>query len=659
LAALALAACGRSKPGQWVVTQRILDDGLLTASGPVDRSSAHGDDRRSLRLTAPGSARFRARVPAQGLLSFGVLSRPLEAKLTLRLRQEPSGKLLHEESWTDQRPWVDHRIDLSAVAGKTTDLQIEVQGTAGAEVGIGEPVVLGSAPPRPNAIVYVIDCLRADRVGAYAYARPTTPEIDKIAASSYLFDDVHACATWTKPAVGCIFTGLDPIKHGARTVDDGLATGHRTLAEELGAAGYATAAWVANPVLDGRGFGYARGFDRYVELAQKWKGRAANDVNGDAAEITEGVLPWLEANRDGAFFLYLHSIDLHYPYDARRGFESLVREDRDGLALDSDLYESELAYNDNEIGKLMAALRRLGLDKTTHLVITADHGEEFGEHGTTRHGHSVYEELLHIPLLWRPPGGVAGVKHVTAAVGEIDMGPTLLSFLGVKGLAGAEGIDARGAMEGKPLPRPRLFAEQISAAETLYSIREGPLKLIRQLRPEPREMLFDLKADPREGQNLVTARRTEATALEARLLPFEQAGQEGRHLILADPPRGGTLRVEVGAEGKIVDVVRLVVRTGDHVEIAADGHRAELTIGPKNASREYVIRTAPPRTPLTVRLFDGPRRLPASALVVGRKPGPKDALAVRAWLYEVIASGSRSTVPPELREQMRALGYLQ
>jgi len=648
-------ACG-PRPTQRVVAQRLLDAGLLAASGPVERVSVHGDDRRSLRLAAPGRARFRVRVPRAGVLAFGAVARPPEVKVTLRLREGSGGAILHEESWRETRPWSDRRVDLARLAGREAELVLEVEGS-GAWVAISEPEILGLAPPRPSAIVYVVDCLRADRVGAYGYERPTTPEMDRVAAAGYVFEDAHACATWTKPAVGCLFTGLEAPRHRARTVDDVLAPDRRTLADTLAAAGFETAAWVANPVLDGRGFGYARGFDRYVELAQKWKGRSVNDVNGDAAAITEGAVPWLEANRDRAFFLYLHSIDLHYPYDARAGFESLVRGDREGLALDSDRYDSELAYNDREIGKLMQALVRLGLDRSTYVLLTADHGEEFGEHGLTRHGHSVYEELLHIPLLVRPPGGLPAARRIAEPVGEIDLAPTLLALLGVPAPAGLDGRDVGPALRGRALEKRTAFAEQISSAETLYAIREGPLKLIQQLVPEPREMLFDLASDPHERHDLRAARPEAAAGLGARLLPFVQEGQEGRHLVLADPRGSKPLRAELTIDGAILDLVRLVIRTGDSVDIAGDRKGARLTLPAKGVAREFVIRTRPADAPLRVRLFEGQRELPATSLVEGRPTG--ESSGARAWLYTIENKTVIEPLSDELRERMRALGYVQ
>ena len=314
--ALALFSACRNPSAARVVKQRLLDRPTRTAT-EQDTMRVGGDLRRTLRLSAPASATFAVAAETADALAFGVVVRPLTARVTLRVwaRSGAARRLMLEEILHAQRPWTDLSV---ALARGDRAVEFEFSGDA-ADVGISEPKLLGSGPSRPNVIVYLVDCLRADRVGAYGYARGVTPSIDRLASQAHVFERAFACAAWTKPSVGCLFTGLDAPRHGARTVAAALDPQHATLASLLGAAGYTTAAFVANPVLEGKDFGYARGFDQYVELAAEWQGKAVNNVDADASKITSAAIPWIELNKDRPFFLYLHSLDLHYPYRARAG----------------------------------------------------------------------------------------------------------------------------------------------------------------------------------------------------------------------------------------------------------------------------------------------------------------------------------------------------
>src|SRR5262249_16303513 len=129
-----------------------------------------------------------------------------------------------------------------------------------------------------------------------------------------------------------------------------------------------------------------------------------NDLPADAADITRQVVPWLKQNADRQFFLYLHSLDLHAEYRRRPPFDrQFLSRERKGDERQIDLYANDVAYNDREIGALVRALRQEGLYDHTILAVTADHGEEFGEHGFTRHGHTLFEALLHVPLVLHVP----------------------------------------------------------------------------------------------------------------------------------------------------------------------------------------------------------------------------------------------------------------
>ncbi len=670
---LLLATLGcRRRPEALGSEVHLLETGIVGASGFVERQAIHGDDRRSLKLTPPSMARFRARVPDRAWLAFGLVARPVD--VPLRLSIEAAGTIVHEEHSRSAAGWSERRVSLAAFAGREVEFRVHVAGALDM-VALGEPKLLAPRPAPDNVLVYVVDCLRADRVGAMGYTRGTTPRIDRLASESFVFERAYACSAWTKPSVGCLFTGLYSVRHGARSADQALDPERRTLAEALRGQGYATAAVIANPVLDGRGFGFARGFDNYVELAREWKGRAVNSTPADAAQVTDASLRWLQANHDRPFFLSVHSIDLHYPYLKRAGFEALVREDRSGLERDSDLYDSELAYNDREFGRLLDGLDRLGLSDRTTLLVTADHGEEFGERGYSRHGHTLFDTLLHVPLVLKPAGTRRG-RRVAQAVANVDILPTLLDLLGAPAPAGLDGISVRGLLHGRLLVERPLFAEQVSGNTAVYAVRQGRFKLIHELIPEPRQLLFDLENDPGELLDVRDRHPLEAAWRAEILDPFLGQGQEGLHLLLADPPAGHTLRLELTTAARVTEVLRLTRRTGDTLEISPDARRVRLAFVAAGAQRHLVIRTEPAGAPLNLDFGNalapedlrlGERALPASALPalllprelrVAKAP-PVARLPGRAWAFALLPNVGPKQLRPELLEQMRALGYVQ
>ena len=362
--------------------------------------------------------------PTATRLRFGLAVRPPTG--SLRLRVLVDGAQAHEEGWSGERSWVERAVDLGAPSRRPKEVAVQIDGDAETAF-LGHPQTLaaasGAAARRPNVIVYVVDCLRADHVGAFGYKLPTTPSLDALATDGVVLADLNSCAAWTKPSTACLFTSLLPTDHRARTVDDALVRERTTLAERFQAAGYRTLAWVANPVIDPALFLFNQGFDRWVDLRSLRERSGATHVNSlepDAAEITRAVLPWLRAHRDESFFLYLHSLDLHFGYRPRPPFDqAFVTPESTGLERERQLYDNEIAYNDREVGRLVAALKQLGLYDDTVVFVTSDHGEEFGEHGIHAPredpvpGAAAHPRDPEAPALRprRPAGGRGGEQH--------------------------------------------------------------------------------------------------------------------------------------------------------------------------------------------------------------------------------------------------------
>ncbi|MEX1309820.1 MAG: sulfatase [Candidatus Sulfomarinibacteraceae bacterium] len=400
-----------------------------------------------------------------------------------------------------------------------------------------EPIGNGPAPriSRPNVVIYLVDALRADRLGAYGCDRGLSPRLDAMAAEGVTFTDVTAQSSWTKAAVASIFTGQWPRAHGVNGPDDRLPDHLPTLPELLRADGYRTAAVVANAYV-GEPFGFARGFDSF-EFLEHTKGRS--DV------IHERLERWFEAREDttAPFFLYVHTIDPHAPYAPptafREAFAASVEDPSVGqvetvrglvtgtvepsAALGEDLrllYDAEIAANDASFGRLLDLLEEVGELEDTLVIFTSDHGEAFGEHGTWTHGLDLHNEVLAVPLVMRLPGAASPGRRVTTPVQHIDLLPTILDRCGV---AGAEPHPGAALLAGdRPAAvdedRPVLAYLDYWGRTGASVLRDG-WKLIQPLSADfgGRNLLFRHDVDPGETRELSADSPVRSGWLEAVL----------------------------------------------------------------------------------------------------------------------------------------------
>ncbi len=358
-------------------------------------------------------------------------------------------------------------------------------------------------PQAPNVILICLDTVRADHFGCYGYdERDTTPFMDALAQRSLRFADTTATASWTKPSVPSIFTGLLPMQHGvyrgsardeAGTFSDVLPEEAVTLAEAFRERGYQTGAFVKNSQLR-TGLGFEQGFDVYQDRA------------GDAREIRWQATDWLDAREaDRPFYLYLHYLDAHWPYPVpdeyagryaemeivdrirsgdwralrkavNHGEEQMSAEDLETLIA---LYDSAIRYMDDQLALLWAKLEREGLAENTIICIVADHGEEFLEHGRLGHGHGLYENLLSVPWILHVPG-VPGAA-IETRVSLLDLYPTLLAAadidVNVDELPGVNRLH-------KPDERRPLIAEHLEPKRYLISWSQADEKSVETLTPE-------------------------------------------------------------------------------------------------------------------------------------------------------------------------------
>jgi arylsulfatase A-like enzyme len=646
-------------------------EGAVQARGEasVREIAIHGDRRAGLSVDTPARVVFRSDPVSTPELRFGLAVRPPQAPLSLRVRV--NGSAVHEERWREERGWVERRVELSGQSGRPLEIDFSFEGEGMAM--IAHPEVLGRAErERPNVIVYVVDCLRADHVGAYGYALPTTPEIDRLTGDGVLLEDLNACASWTKPSTACLFTSMLPTFHQARTVDDALPRSRTTLAEVFRKNGYVTAAWVANPVIDPRVFFFDQGFDRWVDVRsfeERSRRVHLHDTDPDAAAITAGVLPFLDAHRRDRFFLYLHSLDLHYPYEARPPFDArFLSSSSSGLDRDREHYDAELAYNDREIGKILEKLKSLDLYDDTVIFLTADHGEEFGEHGASRHGKTLYQPVLHIPGILKLPGSRLAGRRSKALASNIDMAPTLLEIAGIEA---PEEFQGRGLLEvleaGAERSERKIVAELLAPNVVAYSMRDERYKHVKLLLPEAKEMLFDLEKDPGENVDLMSSVPAEAAPLVTDLEKFVRLGQHGAHVALRGSA-GASVEARIETESEIASAFRFAISTGDVLEIAPEGKRLTLKFSGDEKARHLVIQTSPPGAELQLTVRENGKTVRTSSLRMediavtaadAERLLHDEKESVRVWYLSPGADRQRVTLDRETLDVLKALGYVQ
>lgn len=432
--------------------------------------------------------------------------------------------------------------------------------------GLPAPSAPASRPPirpepgvTPNVILVSIDSLRPDHLGCYGYERETSPHIDALAKEGALFESAIASSPWTLPSHMAIFTSLPDLVHGVDQNGLRLAVETPLLAHVLREAGYATAGFYSGPYLH-PAFGFDRGFDEYTNCTSYPKAASApisdvltpsretqiasmEDVTGP--RIHEEVSRWIEKRElEKPFFLFIHYWDVHFDYTPPPPYDALFDPDYSGEADFGELefnkgihrgmdprdlqhlialYDGEIRWTDEWIGRLEGLLRKEGLLDRTLLVITSDHGEEFFEHGEKGHQKSLFDEVLRVPLILRLPGKVPpGIRSATQ-VRTLDIFPTILELAGVDLPPGPLGrslvpLLAGGAGKARGDILPPAFSELTMGPEgrNFRSLRTRSWKLIRDLRTG-NASFYDLRVDPGEASPILAGEDPRAGEAAERL----------------------------------------------------------------------------------------------------------------------------------------------
>ena len=403
--------------------------------------------------------------------------------------------------------------------------------------------------PRELSVLFVtLDTTRADHLGCYATGKSSvakTPRLDALAAVGLRFAQATAQVPLTLPSHACIFTGTYPEVHQLRDmVGFVLDPKHLTLARMAQKAGYLTAAFVGSAAVDHK-FGLQQGFDTYDdEMPSRTREGEILYPERQAAVTTDRALQWLEKHGGQKFFLWVHYYDPHDPYDPPEPYKSDYA---------SDLYSGEIAYTDEQFGRLLDFLDQSKIRERTLVIVVGDHGEGLNDHGESTHGIFLYEETMRIPFILAGPHVPSG-RVIQAQVRSIDLLPTVAEFLNLPPSPDAQGVSLWPLVEqGKPFTGK---GSNYAYIETLYPKTSMNWCELRGMRTDrwkfvlaPRPELYDLEHDPGERENVIKRYPAEADHLQQKI--WEVIGPPQNDLKLDYMPVDAHTRQELASLGYV------------------------------------------------------------------------------------------------------------
>ncbi len=507
--------------------------------------------RLSLFAPVPASFTFKVRVPVGGVLQVGtgVAANGPRDDVFFEVLVSERGKneqRLHRVGVqrAQRHQWRDHRVDLGPFVGREVRLTLRTTGPKGASAFWSNPTIWrgGAAAPGRNIVFVLIDTLRADAVQCTGGRYPVTPTIDRLAATGAVFTQATALASWTRPSMVSMFTS----EHVSR-LSRYLARASpfpkyhrrklyrrwpRLLTRHLRRQGYWTEAIGNNFYLPGfTRIGFDRSYDRVTDI---------RNYLLDTPAVTRGALRFLRAHQNQPFFLYLHYDGPHLPYLAPKGYR--VRGARAHGAPHNRVFEKYLAaarWVDDNLAAVFEELKRLSLDGQTVVVVTADHGEVFSSahdhvyrsnyRTRHKHGRSLYQEVLHVPLVITAPGVIPPRRRISDPMSQLDLAPTLLDLAGLPPMKGAMGRSLKThLLAGTRLPPHPIISETreqmaLRLGRWKYIYRYGGAKHYRDrggrgpLRRIVDE-LYDLVVDPHETRNLASRHPERARRMRKKLL---------------------------------------------------------------------------------------------------------------------------------------------
>ena len=558
--------------------------------------------RETLVSRSPETTRFTLTIPRRPVLDLGIGTIE-EGPVTFRITVTPTGagapeQLILERTVTTPHRWEASPVDLSEFADQRVTIALSLSSEKPSSLGFwGSPVVrsrqaadrAAGAPPRGVILIWA-DTLRRDHMEVYGYQRPTTPNLKHLASEGTLFTNSISQAAWTKVSTPSLFTSLYPTSHTVKEFADRLPASAETIAEVYRDAGYATLS-MSSILFTGTFSNMHQGFEELHED----RSLSDQDSSKTSREYVDRLLPWIEAHRDVPFFVFLHISDPHDPYKPYAPYDTMWADPamtpeherqakevkkhisdplmkrfgmptRDELARagfdpdayvahDIDWYDGSIRGMDAEMGRLVERLRGLGLDKSTAIVFTSDHGEEFLEHGRMFHGQTVYGEQVNMPLIMWGPGSVPAGRTVDQTVRTIDIMPTLLDISGLAPPAGIQGRSLRALMaesaaagggaiaaEAPNAPGPDAVSEKAETSPVgggappphgteSYSLISDGWKLIHNVKRTeemPEFELYEVKVDPLDRHDVAGEHADIVARLAGHLSAWRSLVEAGR-----------------------------------------------------------------------------------------------------------------------------------
>ncbi len=706
---------------------RVPDKGRLALSPAV-----FGTDDRS-------SARFTVRISDADRDGMGQTLMDRQIRAHPRPRPDRFWPSIREYLEPDIRGkyggWEQSTLDLSRWGGRTVRLTLSTSDSGSSEFPVpavwGNPVVLEeNRMDLPNILVILVDAMRPDAMGVYGSLVGATPNMDRLAREGTIFRWARSASTDTRTSETALLTGRYPGEIGLHYRKRGLsrfelehffAVSPDRLPEHLGRMGYVTAAFANNPfLLEFSGIGYDLGFDLIYHN---------NRSTLDTVDLTDRAIRWLAQAGRRPFFLFLNYNSPHGLYRPPiknllqvAGLREIAGYDRHSW------YHGSVAYVDEYIGLLRTALERLGLLDNTLIVITADHGQVFSPHHDyglpdsglrtfNRHGYTLYDEEIRVPLIFRLPGPIPADRMIEDPVSLVDVFPTIAAVTGIPVPSGLPGQSLVPLLSGDPIGVRPIYAEgrymkAIVKDGYKYIYREPPARGILRAGPagerrvHVREELYDLERDPDERNNLAASedepdriRLRDMRALARRTMPPSLMLNHVR-LVSGPTPHSFSGRVSLidGSGGRIRFISARPSMEADYggVALLLEGDRV-LRFGSDLAggrSAGFLFETDPPgagfRLDITMdgdpispdRLLGGPMGLPGlirpgepigpsdlawlgSAGGILKSPvyDPRNETAVFLWrtgyLDYVTSAAERPAFHPEVREILLDWGYIQ
>lgn len=566
----------------------------------------------------------------------------------------------------------DVTVDLPQAEGDPLECRIVY--TSKSHFWLGPCEFVQPRRSEPNLLVFLIDTLRADHLSCYGYKRPTSPNIDAFARDAVRFDNAISTSSWTRPAVGSVLTGTYPGTHGARGEWDRLREDLPSLAHELAQVGYEAHGVMGNPnCLPAAGFG--RDFFRYVDSSTDW----AQPID---AKVVDAALRSIGIAGDRPWFLYVHALGPHGPYTPIEPYATQFRSDDHWTSTRNraiNLYDGEIAYTDEQFGRLIRHMKETGSYDNALIVVTADHGEEFWDHGGTDHGKTLYEEVVRVPLLVKFPGNAHAGQTVESIAQLVDIAPTILDVVDASADDRFEGISLLSVLENGSGKNRVAYASLAYGDKYLRTARTLEWKFLHDVRTDEKTW-FNLTRDPRE----LTPLRRPVPGVEileevASLRGTVHAA--GIHVLFRPDSRSARkIRGHIRGDGIERFEMKNAYRQGS-ARKTPNGVSFELELA-RAETAEFVVQVTPdtsiyleleydgvPVPPSEVRLApDGRARWsPSRAINVSAiqadpryryQAEKEDEGSVFVWYVAPAMRFTRDDVDPQALETLRALGYV-